>query len=125
MRYRKRATEVEAMQLTKDNRKAVLEFIGEPNLVVKTWDPKNVHVRVMEGGERCLSVGDYIVKHDSQTFEVFPWEFFEINYEPVPIPQVQTPPPPKPQPSPTPTPPTPTPTSTPQAQGQQKKIERI
>lgn len=84
MKYRKRATEVEAMQLTKDNRKAVLEFIGEPNLVVKTWDPKNVHVRVMEGGERCLSVGDYIVKHDSQTFEVFPREYFEINYEPVP-----------------------------------------
>lgn len=67
-KYMSRPHFTEAIQLTKDNLKEVLDFIGEhvdwPHCKSGGVDPKNGKLKfhLFGGGDETASVGDYIVR---------------------------------------------------------------
>lgn len=60
-KYVARPVTIEAIQLTKNNRKELLAFIGEGGYEEKSYDPVNIHIRA-EHGIVVLEVGDWLIK---------------------------------------------------------------
>ena len=80
MKYRRKPTVVEAMQLNGENRLEVLSWMNDEGKVVKRpFDIKNIMVNT-PNGPTLLVPGNYIIKRGSQ-FELMDRELFEAQYE--------------------------------------------
>jgi hypothetical protein len=86
VKYRRKPEEVDAMQLTKENRAEVLKWMGDTTRVQpRAWDPVNIMINCLDGRDRMLIVDDYIIKIPGKPpeFEIIPKERFEMDYEKV------------------------------------------
>lgn len=88
MKYQRRPEVVDAMQVTRDNRNLILTWMGEPKneeqskVVPRSFDPRNIMVKCFDGEQKLAVVGDYVIKHSPNDFDVMPREYFEMQYEP-------------------------------------------
>ena len=81
MKFRKKPTEIDAMQLTRQNREAVIQFVGKENVKTKPWDPINLYIVKNNSEDHLLMPGMYVIKGAHGTFEVVEPPIFEAIYE--------------------------------------------
>ena len=89
MKYRLKSTEIEAMQLTKDNREAMVSFIGKEAIKTKSWDPVNLYIIKTNSEDWLVTPGQYVLKLSYGQFSVMNPDDFMRQYEPIVPPKEQ------------------------------------
>lgn len=81
MKFRRKPEEVDAIQLTKSNREAVIQFVGKANVKTKPWDPVNLYIIRDNTHDDLVMPGQYVVKEEYGLFKVIDPNIFEAMYE--------------------------------------------
>lgn len=82
-KFQSRIVDIEAMQLTKENRADVLKWIPPEQVITRAWDPVNIHI-ANEHGAEMAEVGDWIIKGSRGEFYPCKDVTFKEKYAPQP-----------------------------------------
>jgi hypothetical protein len=79
-KYRGKPVIIEAIQLTESNRGEVAKWVGEADVINKSWDTKNLYIK-NEHGEVIAEPTDWIIKGSRGEFYPCKDSTFKEKYE--------------------------------------------
>lgn len=82
MKYRKKPVEVEAIQLTEENKNQVFNWITCSKEAIYNEKGSAIKIQTLEG-DMVASIGDYVIKGVEGEFYSCRADIFEMTYEPV------------------------------------------